>query len=192
MPSTFGVPTSAANRYGVIAAADANGFKYITTLTASTSASISYTSFNSTTHETYCIVIEDIMPGSAGATMYIYGSTNSGSSYDALWTFRTGADGTASTATNSASGAVPLCANIASTVNVGATGVLWLTFGTVASQRSFVIGTVAAKDNASGFPNLQRTAAFYNSASPINALKWTTEGGNIASGTIHIYGLQKA
>lgn len=188
MPSAFGLPVRSSDRFGV-----ANGFKYITTLTASVSASLSYTAFDSTTYESYCIVLEDIKPVTAGVELHVHGSINAGSSYDSLWYYRTAADGTAtatSTASNAAS--VGLIGNIRDTLLLGGAGVFYLIYGTLANTKSVYFGTAMCRDETAGTMNFQRSAAYYDSALPINALKWQASSGNLTRGTIHIYGLQKA
>lgn len=188
MPSAFGKPVTTANRFGV--AAGGNGFKLITTLTASTSASLSYTAFDSTTHETYCVVLEDLAAASAGNSLFVNGSVDAGSTYGALWTGKTGADGTVVT-TPTTSTDMRIAMNCSNSANVGVHGCLYLQFGTAASQRSVLYGTTVSRDNSNAM-NLARFGAYYDSASPINALKFLFGAGNITSGTIHIYGLQKA
>ena len=174
------------------AAAAANGFKYITTLTASTSASLSYTAFDATTYSTYCIVMEDLAGNTAGNNFALQGSVDAGANYGALWSYTmasfTGA--TLTQASGTASTDLTLAMIASSAASRGICGTLYLSFGSAAGERSQVYGQTTYNTNT---PTRQVAllGGFYDSASAVNALKWSGVG-NIVSGTIHIYGLQKA
>lgn len=54
----------------------------ISTSNPSAAANVSITGFNSTLYEDYRIVLENVLPSSAGSALYLRTSTNGGSSYD--------------------------------------------------------------------------------------------------------------
>ena len=90
MPSAFGKPVTTANRFGVVTATVAQSMTLVTTLTASSSASLSYTSFASASYKSYRLMFSRIIPASNDVDLRVQASVDGGANYGALWSYGTG------------------------------------------------------------------------------------------------------
>lgn len=173
-------------------AAPTSGLTLVTTLTASNSASLSYTSFSASSYQTYMLVFEDIWPSAAGNDFWVEGSVN-GSTYGALWTYSqtnftsTTVGGNVGTTQTDA----VLCPNVGTTNLAGVGGVAYLHFGVAANQRARLEGHFGWSSNTPARFN-SLFSGYYDNATALTSLKFLFSVGNIASGTIRIYGLQKS
>lgn len=190
MPSAFGKPVTTANRFGV--AATTSAWTLVTTLTASASASLSYTSFASTSYKNYALLFSGFLAATAG-DLYVYFSVDGGATYptggtDLYLIYTNSATTVAATSAQNYNFAYAFQnLNSASQTSMG--GILYFTYGVVASARSELSGTLGG--NVSGTrQGISIIAASYNgSSSEVNAIKFQMVSGNITNGTIKIYGI---
>jgi len=172
-----------------------NTWSLLETLTASSSANLSFTSGIDSTYRTYCFILSEVLPASDGSILQMVASTNGGSSY-----LTTGIYG--QHVQRNVEGNDSYTAN----------------FGTSGSQLSigYVIGNASIEaglggniyiDNPSGAVRQKMIRGFYShtsndndakggvimaaikTATALNALRFQMSSGNIASGTIKLYGI---
>lgn len=166
------------------------------TQTASSSATLNFTSCVSSTYDTYMIVLDDVLPASNTVKLQMRMSTNGGSSYDSssiygyaslIWR----AGGSATSGEEGGQSQINIIDyNMANDANwPGLTGVLYLVNPNSAKYKQ-VWGQVAyieANPNRIGL----QTRGSYESTTAVNAFQFYFSSGNIASGTIRVYGVAK-
>ena len=169
----------------------------VTTLTASASTSLSYTSFSSSAYKTYMFLFRNLVPSTGSASLTMDGSTNGGGSYGSLWAMtRQSFDSTGATYASEGSAVVPTTpVNIASRstytgagyAGAGFTGYAYLNYGTSGVDfptfitRFFVFNTYT--------PHIGFFQGQYQSTSELNTLRFQLDSGNFTRGTIAIYGI---
>ena len=190
MPSAFGKPVTTANRFGVVATPSA--MTLVTTLTASASASLSYTSFSSASYKTYMLVFNGWRAATASG-LEAYYSINAGATYptssvDYLTIYP---NSTPAFATVGGLGVTAhgLMQNLGDVAKTSGGGVLYFTYGVVASARSQLSGLLGGYTSpfVGSVPNM--TSGTFDSTSEVNAIKFQMSSGNITNGTIKIYGI---
>ncbi len=164
--------------------------------TASSSASLDFTTCISSTYDEYQIDLLNVLPATNNVDLQMRMSTDGGMTYDTstiydnnflVWLSNT-------TAVSTTSGAT---ANIVqqSASNSSAFGLsMKLTFASPASSSAnkAVYGSGTGADASSGTRLIGWSVAnFYESLSSVNAFQFRVTSGNIASGTIRCYGLAK-
>ena len=193
MPSAFGKPVTTANRFGAVAAAQV--WTLVTTLTASSSASLSYTSFASASYKSYKLIFSRILPATNDTNWNVNASVDGGANYGALWTGNTlhndnsAAWGNAITTALTNNPIVIQSSNQGSSALSGIYGELIFNYSPTAGTASAITGMLGSRNNASSRIAPQITHAVYDNATEVNALKFLFSSGNIASGTIRIYGI---
>lgn len=167
----------------------------IATKTASSSASIAFTSGISATYNTYCLIFDNVTAGTNQASLTIQVSSNGGVSYIA-----TGYNST-SFAGNSGAGTVGSNSTTAfilsPTAGVNAYGTGGLGFGTVylcnmtsGGQPSMHGTSNNPASNASNNPLVNMLAGYGPTATTVNAIQIIFSSGNIATGTFSLYGIK--
>lgn len=166
--------------------------------TAAASATLDFTTAITALYDTYFIQFVDILPATnaVGFTMTV--STNAGVSYDTATNYassynrwsKTGAstDGSASGSSIDLGGALSLSND---TTEQGLSGHAILANPLGVSGWKKITGAVTWWYD--GTPELLGASinAAYKSATAVNALRFKMSSGNIASGTIRVYGLAK-
>jgi hypothetical protein len=175
----------------------AGAWKHLQTQTASSSATLDFTAFNSSLYDDYELIVDNLVPASDNVTLVLRTSTDGGSTYDAgvsdySW-------GSLYTGTTAAGGNDEADSGI-SLANAN-------TFGTGtsegASSRIQIINPAAAAFTRVLFhtggrraaDNVTFTSAGFGmrlSAADVNAVRLLFSSGNIASGTARLYGRRKA
>ncbi len=165
--------------------------------TASSSATLDFTTWYSSTYDLYQIEFLNLVPATANVDLYIRVSTNGGSSYDtsnnyatSVLTWVSNISGNAGNALGSLTGHWMLRGNADATNSAS--------YGFVGTAKLFNPGGSAFKawrgsfayNTGSVYAGLE-TASVYTSASAVNAFRVLMSSGNIASGTIRVYGLAK-
>ncbi len=162
--------------------------------TASSSATLDFTASITSSYDEYIVEFVSIAPATNAAELRMQVSTNGGSTWDttagryymnssratgATWsTYNGGASLTA----------LGLCHNIASaSPSLGATGALRV-LPTGSGQR-WIVGTLHYLPNASDRVVCLVNGDYENGT--FNAMRFLFSSGNIASGTINVYGLAK-
>lgn len=187
---------------GVLSFATAGGgggaLSFITSGTASSSSSLDFTSLGNYSYIEFVLV--DILGATDDIDFYIRTSTDNGSTYD------NGATDYAQVIIGR-SGATAIAVTPAKTTQIGVTNnqALGVDIGNVAGEGlsgRFLLfnptGTAKRKMwgefnfiNADGNAGMSTTAATRDTAADVDAVRFLFSSGNIASGSIYVYGLSK-
>lgn len=166
--------------------------------TASASASLDFTTCISSTYDDYCIELVNVIPATDGQDFSFQVSTDGGSSYVTGSNYRynglVAGGGTSIDAANPAT-AISVTygpADVDSGSNWGINGTLY--FKNPASTTAYkgLLGHVHYMTNEAT-PTLANywPSGLYVSTTAVNAFRFLFSSGNIASGTIRVYGLAK-
>jgi hypothetical protein len=164
--------------------------------TASASATLDFTSWYSSTYDEYIIRIIDVIPATDNTDLQVLASTNGGSSYDtsAIYDFQVQL---AWSNTTSEGGSLnntvgPVAGNIGNDSTGGVAGSLTLSNpGSTTTYKKFYGVMEFFHATLNQFLNGPR-GFVYKNTSAVNALRFKFSSGNIASGTIRIYGVAKS
>lgn len=163
----------------------------ISTQTASSSASLSFTTGISSNFTTYYVKVRNLLPATNNVTLLLTFSTNGGSTYLSTnykyaiaWIKSDGGSGTLSSGSDSS---IKICENISSTSTrkLNADIVFYnLNDATYCCKIAhhanyFTAGTLAQAFEGGGMNT---------GTSAVNAIKFAMSSGNIASGSITLYG----
>lgn len=172
-------------------------WNYISTATASTSASITFTGLTSA-YRMYRVMIQHYIPSTNATDLWMRTSTDGGANYDAGATdYRTSA---LSQVDNSAF-AVAVTSNSAFIIAVASTS---YSLGTGTSQELFGNVDIHTPSNATncwfysdtvclnsgGYGNKDLNHGYRAAAADVDAIQFLSSSGNIASGTFTLYGVK--
>jgi len=177
-----------------------DGITLISSQTASSSASLSFTTGIDSTYRTYLFKFINMHPATDGVSFSFQGSTNGGSSYGVTITstnFRTYQDeaGTTSALEYASSQDLAqstsyknLVQNVGNANDESCAGYLHI-FNP--SDTTFVKHFISNIQHmtSSNYCYQVFTAGYFNSTSAINAINFKMSSGNIDAGTIHMYGI---
>lgn len=162
-----------------------SGWDFISSATASSSANLNFSSGIDSTYSAYAFIINNIMPSSEDS-FSLRTSTNGGSTYDSgashyAWNSATFFDDNDNRIKISESGGA-----VSSTTGRGVNGILILynpssTYSTVTFHNSY-IGSTGIFWRTDGTGRRK-------SSNDVNAVRFFMQSGNIASGTIYMYGM---
>lgn len=165
------------------------GFTLLQTLTASSSASLTFTStYITSTYTAYVVILRNINNASGTAALNMDWSVDNGSNYLAS-NYQSGFirnNYSNSTLTNGNSTSTNPLTHSITNANVKVSGVLYLTFPS--SDVAIFNGELFALDTTS--VNIM-TYGSNSGTTTINNVKFSYSSGNIASGTISLYGLSQ-
>jgi len=186
---------------GLIKATAASGeWTLISTLTASSSATLDFTSGLDSTYDEYCFRYIDLHPATDATEIQFQGSTDGGSSYGVAIT-SSAFQGYMSEAGDSENVAYyaaddlkqdtayqNLCNNVGNGNDESVSGALYLF---APSNTTFVKHFLNRSHSYSGgdFSLDGFHAGYFNTTSAIDAIQFKMTGGNIDSGTISLYGI---
>ena len=187
---------------GITVLANASdGITFISSQTASASASISFTSGLDSTYKAYKFVFVNMHPATENADFQFNMSTDSGSNYNVTKTttmFRTFHDeADTSTGLNyvtsgdlaQSTAFQPLCPEIGNTNDDSASGTLTIFNPSSTTYVKHFISTVnCVRDDAYSF-NFA-VAGYGNTTSAVNAVRFQMSSGNIDDGKIYLYGIK--
>ena len=204
--TTSGVFTSSAiansSVTGITVLANASdGITFISSQTASASASLSFTSGLDSTYKAYKFVFSSIRPASDSLEFRFNGSTDSGSNYNVTKTstmfeaahyeddsltnfrYRTDLDLAQSTAFQ------PLAADVGNGADETASGSL-LIFNPSSTTyvKHFISNFNTYVANNQSVQTL--CAGYFNTTSAVNAIRFQMASGNITDGKIYLYGIK--
>ena len=164
--------------------------------TASSSATLTFTASISATYDEYLIEFVNLLPATDNATLYIQVSTDGGSSYDTGNNYKfcnsaiTSNTGTGLSTSASASG-VYLASTISNvSANGGVSGRCTL-YGAGATKHLSMLCSAVGYASGPGAYLLLSGSGVYASTTAVNAFRLTFLSGNIASGTVRVYGIAK-
>ena len=164
--------------------------------TASTSATLDFTTFISSTYDTYKFQLVDVLPATNAVVLYMRMGTGGGPTYDAganygFGMIRYNAAGAAGSGTNTGATQIEATSGVDTMSNDatynGCSGDLTLTTPGSATYKK-VRGQVGYKST-----NWEATdfTGIYLSTTAVTAVRFLFSSGNIASGTIRVYGIAK-
>lgn len=180
------------------AAGGSGALVFLEAHTASNSSSLDFTSFISSTYDTYKIEVVELVPGTNTASLVVSIGTGGGPTYDSgnnyEWAASGRTTGGAAYAINGSSGVAALFTTMSSDAGYG--------FGTASLTATGLQSTALRK-------TIQGTIQYVTSTGPasqfavwgmqwittgtaVTALRFSMTSGNITSGTIRIYGVVKA
>lgn len=172
------------------AAPAAGGMVKIQTQTASSSATLDFTTGISSTYTSYFFVLSNIVPATNAQVLNLTLSVNAGSSYLATG-YQSGINTNpynSVTLTNANSTtAMPLCASQVNTSTVGVSGNIYLFNITTANNPEMI----AQMHWNSGSVQFGQAVGNNSTTSGVNAFRFAFASGNIASGSITLYGITK-
>ena len=172
----------------------------ISTATASSSASIEFTSGIDSTYDIYQFKFIDIHPATDGQIFSFQGSTDSGSSYGVTITstsfesFHKEDDSEANVAYNTAAdlaqstGEKSLTRQAGNDNDQSSAGILTLFNPSSTTFVKHFIGRLNCSRNVDLTQDLFR-AGYFNTTSAIDAIRFKFASGNIDAGTIKMYGI---
>lgn len=162
--------------------------------TASSSASLDFTSSISSSYDVYKIVLSNILPATNNAQTYFKVSTDGGSSWiggtSYTWSnFRWNGGGTVPSGSGGSVAQIALnTQQTNSTTSQGFNAVIYLTDPLSTTRYKNLQGTGTGDTGTfDGF----LIYGGYNSTTAVNAFQILMSSGNIASGTVYCYGLSK-
>ena len=174
------------------------GLNLISSQTASSSSTISFTSGIDSTYKEYIFKFINIHP-STGSHLTFQGSTDSGSNYNATITSSFFQAEVSESGSNDALGYQAssdqaqgtsfqrLFSSVSTTSDDSGSGTLHLF---EPSSTSFVKHFISTSNNvASAYTQNSFAAGYFNTTSAINAIQFKMSSGNIDSGVIKLYGV---
>lgn len=166
--------------------------------TASSSASLDFTSWYSASYDDYVIEVLNLVPATNAVALYMRMSTDGGSSYDSGSNYWTDAGswraGLGWTATGGGSGTAINFGTAANTISNTSTRGVWFSLrfynpgSTSLYKQVFGQGGVLFSDGSTRV--CLQAGGEYTSTTAVNAFQFLFSSGNIASGTVRIYGLE--
>ena len=203
--TTGGVFTSSAiansSVTGITVLANASdGITFISSQTASNSASISFTSGLSSTYKAYRFVLVNIKPATSGTNFGFNGSTDSGSNYNVTKTSSAHRayhnEGDSYTGLNYSGAGLSqstafqnICDGMEALSDSNGGGYLTI-FNP--SSTTYVKHYISSFNIIEPTPecNVMHVAGYMNTTSAINAIQFKFGSGNISAGTIYMYGIK--
>lgn len=168
--------------------------KPLATLTASSSAALDFTLVDSTLYAGYWVVFENILPATDGVGFRWLASVDGGSNFLTTGTYMTAALGVAAstvTGVNAATAAEGAIAGaLSNAAGEGLSGWMRVTSGGAVAYGTSFLSQTRHVDNGGG-SRMDVASAANATASAVNAYRWVMSSGNIASGTIRVWGLLK-
>jgi hypothetical protein len=175
---------------------DRNDLHLLSSQTAAASATLDFTSVITALYDEYLIEFLDILPATNAANFIMRCSTDNGVSYDAgaNYAYAIGYASTASAsggAGNAATTSGLLSGPLSNTAARGGTsGFLRLFNPASATAHKHFVGEFAVAHSDTN-RYVYKDGVWYLSTTAVNALRFLMDSGNIASGTIRIYGIGK-
>jgi uncharacterized protein DUF5907 len=168
--------------------------------TASSSASLDFTTCLSSTYDEYVFEYVNLLPATNAVDLWMRMSTNGGSSYDSgsnyvasIFDWNNTGTGVAGQGLASPTTAIKLASasNISNNSSFGVIGGLRLFSPTSSSLDKLVLYRIAYREQ--GGTTLQNVdgSGVYLSATAVNAVQFLASSGNLTSGTVRCYGIAK-
>lgn len=166
------------------------GMEVIESKDASSSASLTFTGFDSSKYDAYVFKLANVVPATNNAQLLLRTSTNGGSSYDSgasdyAWSYVFFGTGTADQDDASIRVAIAVGSNddgVSGTLNVN---------GPHLAKKTIVEWNVGYFNSSSTLSRTTGSGARLSSAD-VDAVQFLMSSGNIESGTITMYGLRNA
>lgn len=163
--------------------------------TASSSASLDFTSFISSTYDTYIFELLNVLPATSTDDLWLRMGTGGGPTWDtgANYTWAHGQNSQIPNATNLGTAGdtkIKLAHSLSNTSTDGVCGYVRLYTPQSTASHKFVTAQLTNVDSAGNFVQVH-DAGRYSSTTAVTGIRFLMSSGNIASGTIRVYGLTK-
>jgi len=161
---------------------------FLATTDASSDATLDFTAFDGTSYDAYVFVLQNIVPSTSGSNLLFRTSTDGGSTFDdgaSDYEYNTnGSPGTSSTTDSS----IGLGFTVDGNSSRGLSGNVWV-YGPHLSKNTVVSAQVAYTTGSAGDMLWRAFGGRRNDNTAVDAVRFLFDAGNIASGTITMYGL---
>lgn len=180
----------------VIAAATGGaGMVLLEQHTASSSGSLDFTTFISSSYDSYVFKLQNILPATSTDDFWIRFGTGGGPTWDtgANYTWAYGQNSQIPNATNlgtAGDGKFKIGNSLSNTSTDGASGEIDIFDPLSTSSHKLLSGRLANVDSSGNFVQVH-VAGRYVSTTAVTGVRFLFSSGNIASGTIRVYGLLK-
>ncbi len=175
------------------AAGGGDGWVFLASATASSSATLDFTSSIDSTYNLYAFVLDQIIPATDNTSLNLRTSANAGSSWDSGasdYYYSTAATTIWNSDSNSTAAWWPTNINsLGNGANETANGIVYL-YNPSASSFA-MLQAYGISHNAIPRMNTSYGAGMRRSAAAVNGIRFFLSSGNIASGTIKLYGCCK-
>lgn len=170
---------------------------FLAAQTASASAQLDFTTFISSTYDDYLIEGVDIAPATNAVNLQLRIGTGGGPTYDTANNYEWGghgirSDGTAQ-ADNGSTGIMVVLPSLSNNAayGFGCFSIRAMNLQSTAHRKSF-FGTAQFVNSAPANAFVSWGGQWITSGTAVTALRFMMSSGNIASGTIRIYGITKS
>jgi len=198
-----GITNDSVSAVTSFANASAGTLILLSTQTASNSANISFTTGLDSTYDMYEFKFINIQPSTNDATFQFNGSTDSGSNYNVTKTttffhaYHDEADTTTALNYDTSSdlaqstGYQTIHQGVGNTGSKNSGGSMSLfNPSSTTYVKHFILNT--NRQSSGGYSVNSYVAGYFNTISAVNAINFKFDSGNIASGTIKLYGVKKS
>ena len=163
---------------------------------ASTSATLDFTAFISSTYDTYLFKIVGLIPATSTSILYMRMGTGAGPTYDTganygAQVMRHNSGAAAFAGADSGLTQIQLTTNWLSTGSHPIAGTINFYGPQNATLYKFVGAELVYPDSGINNMVMANTSGQYNSATAVTAVRFYMSAGNITSGTIRVYGITK-
>lgn len=180
----------------IVASVPSAGFILLETQTASTSATLDFTSAITSAYDTYQFEFIEVKPDTNNVNFYMRASIDGGSTFlstsiyqHTTWLWRAGASGQGGSTDAQLNVTFNNISTNASYPGVCGTMKLYAPLGT--TYRKHVSGQFSFFGEGSAYPEGSVLMGTLETTSAVNAIRFYFSSGNIASGIIRCYGLSK-
>ena len=169
-----------------------SGWDFLDSATASASATLDFTSSIDSTYYMYAFVIENLAPATDNTQFRLVSSTDGGSTWDSSGYLNSGAQARNTglvTQYGASAVSILLCQSIGNSTNENGSGIVYLINPSGTNHTSFSSKMECLDLNG----NIQYMSMVgrRTSAADVDAIRFLMSTGNIASGTIKMYGCCK-
>lgn len=182
-----------------IAAQASFGLDLLATLTASNTVNLDFTAFNSTLYDDYIFELSHVIPGTADSQLLVRISIDGGANYDSggssyEYSINGLVNSTAAPVSNTAADRMGVTLSAPNNgVSVGGRGVngsLHL-YAPGDGGTITMLGQTGYQQNTGAIALCVTYGLYKGSTSPVNGIRFLMSSGNIATGTIRVYGVRK-
>ena len=165
---------------------------YLTSATASASATLDFTTVITSTYLVYAFVIDKLLPATDAQNFYFRTSTDNGVSYDSgASDYEWALDGNQVSTSDTADSVIRLTENCDSATAGSMSGVLMLYNPSSATSARKHITYLAGHYENSNLGAVIPASGARIATADVDAVRFYYASGNIASGTIYLYGVAK-
>lgn len=168
----------------------AGGLVLIETQTASSDATLDFTTGISSTYTSYLFVLNTVIPATNAQVLNLTFSVDGGSNYLAtnyLAGVNTNAYNSATISNANSTTAIPLTGSQVNTAAIGVSGNIYL-YNITTANNPEMVSNINWNDGTTRFAV---GVASNSTTSGVNAFRFAFASGNISSGTISLYGITK-